>query len=235
VSGTPDKEDQTFKLRLGSYAALASSGCGAALGLARCTGAMSEAGPYEAASEALLIKPGGLVFGDSRRKDLGFPCASGRFEALELTEDGGHGVWPFHTSIGRNSLPLKEEAQEIAGLDGLNFGAQAFDSVAMDAREESTLAPLVLVCSGCRGVGYRRSETPSHREAFGLEGCQRNIDIRSGEAKRVGDARGGHGAQTLQAAADNFHPGVLLRPCFRIPGRHFDTGLKLCAREHGQE
>jgi hypothetical protein len=39
-------------------------------------------------------------------------------------------------------LPGEEEAHEIGGGDRLDFGAQAVERVAMDAREKAAIAPL---------------------------------------------------------------------------------------------
>src|SRR5437879_4839462 len=105
---------------------------------------MSESGPDVSTGKALLIEPCGLVFADPGGQNFSFPCACRCFEAFQLPQHGTDGVGPFHPSFRCYTLPFKQEPQEVAWFDRLDFSAQAFDCVSMDAREQSTLAPLVL-------------------------------------------------------------------------------------------
>src|SRR5690242_1018574 len=87
--------------------------------------AMRKPCPHETSSETLLIEPCRVVFIDARRQNLRLPRTGRGFEALELRENGGDGVRPFHSRARSRSLPLEEEAQQIAGSDRLDLGPQA--------------------------------------------------------------------------------------------------------------
>ena len=49
---------------------------------------------------------------------------------------------PVRRDDGVDVLPGEEEAHEVGGGDRLDLGAQAVQRVAMDAREQSAIAPL---------------------------------------------------------------------------------------------
>ena len=80
--------------------------------------------PGDAAGEALIVEPGGIVFGDARRQDLGLPGAGRRLETFELAEHRGERVRALHASLRRHPLPFEQEAQEVARRDRLDLGAQ---------------------------------------------------------------------------------------------------------------
>ena len=50
---------------------------------------------------------------------------------------------PLHLRVGRDALPVEQEAQEVARRHGLDLGAQPLDRVTVDAREQPALAPFV--------------------------------------------------------------------------------------------
>ena len=49
----------------------------------------------------------------------------------------------LHPRVGRDALPVEQEAQEVARRDRLDLRAQALDRVAVDAREQPALAPFL--------------------------------------------------------------------------------------------
>ena len=105
--------------------------------------AWTEARPRDPSGEALIVEPARLVFRDARRQDLGLPGAGRRLEAFELRHDHLDGIGPLHARVGRDPLPAKQEAQEIARGDRLDLGAQTLDRVVVDAGEQPALAPFV--------------------------------------------------------------------------------------------
>src|SRR3984893_17217618 len=100
--------------------------------------------PCDTSGETLIVKPGRLVINNACRQDLALPRPGRRLEPFELADDGIARARPRQPRTGVNSLPAKEEAQEVARGDRLDFGAQALDRVAVNPGEQPTLAPFVL-------------------------------------------------------------------------------------------
>jgi hypothetical protein len=69
-------------------------------------------------------------------------------------------------------LPIEQETQEIARLNRFDFGTQALDGVTMYSRQQAALAPLLADLV----------KSTAHRESFGLERRQRDLDGRICEA-----------------------------------------------------
>src|SRR5262249_7518550 len=118
-------------------------GCRTSLILSRTVGTVGEPGPYVSASQALLVEPRGLVLADSGGKDLGFPRARRCLEAFELSEYRPYSVRALHTPLRRDTLPFKEETQEVAGLNRLNLGSQTLHGIAVNTCKETALAPFL--------------------------------------------------------------------------------------------
>jgi hypothetical protein len=70
-------------------------------------------------------------------------------------------VRSLHARIWCNALPTEQEAQKVARRDRLDLGAQPTYRVAVDAREQPALAPLL------RPDVWGKAAT--QREALGLE------------------------------------------------------------------
>ena len=169
----------------------------------------------------MLIEPRGLVLADASGKQLGFPGAGGGFEAFKLSEDGADRIRALHASCGGDALPLEQEAQEVAHLDGLDFGAQTFDCVAVNAREEAPLTPLA-------GAASRLgSELAAHREAFSLQHRQRSFDLARRQANGIRHDLRGNRSETLQPAANDFNERLLTGPLARMCRGHLNRGLDL--------
>ena len=78
---------------------------------------------------------------DARGQDVLFPCARRGLKTFQLIEHGGQRVAAFAARVRRQMLPLEQEAHEVVPFDRLDLASQAFHRVAMDAREQMTLAP----------------------------------------------------------------------------------------------
>jgi hypothetical protein len=141
-------------------------GRGATLAVAA---ARAQARPHDAAGEALIIQPGGIVFTDPRREQLGLPGSSRTFIPLELTQNGGDSVGALHARGRAHVLPIEQEAQEVTGLHRLDFRAQALDRITVNARQQAPVAPLHTRCAGRE----RSIELAAHRSAFLFQRQQR--------------------------------------------------------------
>ena len=133
------------------------------------------------ASKAKVIEPRRLIAGEPQRQDLGFPSDGRCFEAFKLRDDIIERPCAFHAGIRCRALPTKQEAQEVAGGDRLDLGAQPLHGVLMNARQQAPLAPFLAL--------RRRSEPPAHGEAFDFERCERTCELRrrdtEGGGKRI--------------------------------------------------
>jgi len=85
-----------------------------------------------------------------------------------LLDNRGQRLWPFRPGIGGEPVPIEQKAQEITRRHRLDLGAQGFNGVAMDAREQAPLAPF-----GLFGV---RGKLPAQDKAFGFQRHQRRVD-----------------------------------------------------------
>src|SRR5260221_12927661 len=122
------------------------------------------------AGETLIVEPGRLVAGETRRQDLAFPGAGGGLVTFELLDHRGDGVRSFAACAGAAALPVEEEAQEVARGDRLDLGAQALDGVAVDAGKQAALAPFIVL--------LRRREPPAQRETLDFERGEPSLDLR---------------------------------------------------------
>src|SRR5690242_5625730 len=106
---------------------------------------MGEARPDKSSRQTLLVEPRRLVLADSRGQDLGFPSARRCLKSFELPQHRSNSVGSLHATLRSHALPFKQEAQEVAGGDGLDFSSQPFDRVTMNTGQEAALAPLLEV------------------------------------------------------------------------------------------
>ena len=144
---------------------------------------------------------------------------AGRFVALELSQHGRHGIRALHARIGQHALPLEQKTQEIPGRHGLDLGPQALDGVAMNAREQAPLAPLLLDAES--GVNQPRIANPSPCSAARA----REMDRSGRQSDRVRDGARAHRTRALEPAAhdldERFIRGGYLRLEQSPPlGRH---------------
>src|SRR6516225_1893177 len=100
-------------------------------------------------------------------------------------------------------LPGKQEAQEIACCDWLNFRAQSPNGGVMNARQQPAIAPLLIVDAGIKPSSQDR--------AFALQRGQRSSDGRLLECERRFQCDVGHPLETLPSTAQNFDPCMIWR------------------------
>ncbi|RYY81217.1 MAG: hypothetical protein EOO24_42560, partial [Comamonadaceae bacterium] len=98
-------------------------------------------------------------------------------------------------------LPLEEKTCEVARLDRLDLAPQPAQRVAVDARQQVALAPLI----GRRG----RAEAALHQRAFALQRQQRNLGLGGRHAQGRGQVRDGGRAEAAHAGAQQVAQGVL--------------------------
>lgn len=140
------------------------AGCGAGAG--RPGGVGGDAAPADRAREAEVVEPGGGVDGDACGEQGALPLDGGGFETFELREGVEEPVFAGELGVGREVLPAEEPAHVGGGGDGLDAFAEGGEGEAVDALEESAVAPLDVVIGG-DGGGF---EVASHNEALHLGG-----------------------------------------------------------------
>ena len=92
----------------------------------------------------------GIILGDSVRENLRFPSGGGDFIPLQLPDNLKSAIGAVQLSAARDMLPGLQEAFEIERRHGLDFAPQAANGGAMDARQDTAVAPfqLALLCFG---------------------------------------------------------------------------------------
>src|SRR5947209_3376679 len=101
-------------------------------------------------------------------------------------------------------LPGEEEAHEIGGSDRLDFSAQAIERVAVDAREESAIAPF--------GSKRASRERTAEDGAFGFEFQEGGVGVLFFDAHRFGQLRCCCWAEERHSSADDFYDRVFALP-----------------------
>ncbi len=142
------------------------------------------------------VEPGGLIVGDARRQNFGFPGARRRLETLERIEREGKRVRAFETRVLGDVLPSEKEAQEVARRDGFDLGAQAPDRIMMDAGEQAPVAPLLVVDAGLEAAAQDRP--------LGFESEQGGADRGRLQPERGGERGPGRRPEAFEASAQDF-------------------------------
>ena len=101
--------------------------------------------PGRPPGQALGVEPRGLVALEPRRQDLGLPRLRRRLEAFERAQDRGERVGPLEARLLRHMLPGEQEAEEVPRGDRIDLRPQPPHRVMMDARQQATVAPLLVV------------------------------------------------------------------------------------------
>src|SRR5262245_25303129 len=141
----------------------------------------SEPCPRQSPREASVIEQALLVVGETCWEDRTLPGDNRPFEARKLLDDGVERLRTLALCIGRNSVPIEQEAQIIARRDGFDLGAEPFHRIAVYARKQPPLAPFPLASS--------RSEGSGKCKAFDFECGERSGNPIRRKAKRPGELR----------------------------------------------
>ena len=153
----------------------------------------------------MVVEPRRFVLREARGKDLCFPSAGRRLEALQLPDQLAECFGPLHPRVHRDPLPIKKETQKVARGDRLDLRAQSLHRIPVDPGEQPALAPFIDRCA--------RGEAPAHGEAFCLERRKRSTDILRLKPERIGQGSRRDGSLALEPAPNEFDEGRL--------GRHF--------------
>ena len=163
---------------------------------------VAEPSPGEEAGEAGPVQERRLVIVEAGLEQVHFPGCRRRLVALELLQNQGQAHLAVQPAGGGEVLPAEEEAHELGGGDRRDPAAEPAQGQAVDAGQESPLAPL-----GLPGAGPK---TSSEGMAFRLQCVEsrRCSGFRYPEASAEFTA--GQGAGGVEPAADQFGQGLLV-------------------------
>ena len=170
----------------------------------RCRG---QARPSDVAGQRQQIQQRRIVAIHSGRQDRPLPRRRRRLEAVEQRDDGAEAVDAGQTAALVHVLPREQKAHEVGGVHRLDFRAQAIERVAMDARQQRTVAPLD------RRVSLTASfERAAKNDPLGLQRQQPGVGILDRHAKVVSELRSRGRTAAGQAAAQQLDDRLLTRP-----------------------
>ena len=113
-------------------------------------------------------------------------------------------VLALQLGVGRQVLPVEQEAHEILPFDGFDFAPQPFDGVAVDARQQMPFAPFLRDDAG--------RETAAQDVAFAFEPGQRDGGGAFGQRQRRGEGGERLRAEAGQARAHDFDQRAVAGP-----------------------
>jgi hypothetical protein len=103
-----------------------------------------QSSPSNSARKAKPLQICGVVLRDARRQHLFFPRRRRELETLQLPNNLKYAFATMELRLGLHVLPAKQKADEVGGADWLDLTAQAAERQAVDAGQESALAPVNL-------------------------------------------------------------------------------------------
>ncbi|MNH19449.1 hypothetical protein D3C79_791870 [compost metagenome] len=159
---------------------------------------------------------------DPCRQQLCFPGAGRGWETLQLVKHLGHGLRPTQLFVGRKVLPVKQKAHEVLQAYRLDLPAQAFDCVAMDARQQVAFAPLQLDLTW--------AELAAQHVALCFQAGQCLFDGCLRLAQWCRDLRQGQRAVAAQAGAQQLAQCTVRVQGLVEAGEHVEVGLQTCIR-----
>ena len=83
-----------------------------------------------------------IVILHTLRQDLSFPGIGRNLEALQLTHNLKQTAFATELGAGRDMLPPRQPAHELRGSGGLDLLPQYDQREAMNARQQTAIAPL---------------------------------------------------------------------------------------------
>ena len=126
-----------------------------------------------------------------------------------------------------HALPAEQEPQQLRCRDGLDLGAQAVQGIAMDTREQTTVAPLAHLWAG-------REAAPQHQTAR-LERGQRALHVLGRPARRRRQLRDRDRTGDLHPATQQVFERSLARPRARVRLRHLQLRIDTHDAERGTD
>ncbi|MNN12387.1 hypothetical protein D3C81_1253760 [compost metagenome] len=91
--------------------------------------------PGELPAAAGIVEPVRAVVLDARRQQFCLPGPGGAREALQLAQYFGHRLRATQALVRRQVLPVEQKTHEVLQADRFDLPAQAFDRVAVYARQ----------------------------------------------------------------------------------------------------
>src|SRR6185295_2225816 len=164
-------------------------------------GVAPETTPRDRARQAEPFEVRRIVARDARRQDLRLPGTRRQLEPLELTDDGEQPVAAVELRALVDVLPTEEEAHQVGGRCRLDLAAEPSERQAMDARQETALAPLFARSAG--------REAAAEGRALALELCGPDRYGRRREPEPLGQRDLGGRTDRLEPAADERAERVL--------------------------
>ena len=146
----------------------------------------------------------------ARGNDFGLPGARRRFESLELREHRGQRIGALHPRIRQNALPFAQESQEIPGRDRLDFRAQPFHGVAMNAGQQPALAPFLALTASA--VKRPRMANPSASSAPSAR-----VDLRTRTAASDAAICAAVTGPSPRGGRARYRPSELIERCEQTP------------------
>ena len=132
-----------------------------------------------------------------RRQQIGFPRSRGRFKTFQLRNHCANGIGALDLCIRRHTLPAQQETQKIFHAHRLDFLPQTFQCVAMNARQQTPLAPFFL------RRRWRKAATQHH--PFALQRHERDIDLIRFCIQWLRQRGRRHRTERREAATQNFN------------------------------
>ncbi len=159
--------------------------------------------PREASGGAQGIQHARCVVADARRQHVRLPGRRRHGEAFELLEGAGRRFLTF-PRVGQ-SLPMHQEAHEVCNADRLYQAAQVLDGVAVDARQQTSLTPLL-------AAPRKIAKPPANDETLAFEREERRRHLPRLDAERSRQRFRGDRAETFQTAAHDLSERVAAIP-----------------------
>jgi hypothetical protein len=176
-----------------------------------------EASPGDLAGEGELVQPLALVAADARGQEARLPGRGRRLEPRELLDRRRHAARALELVGGVHVLPGGQEVQELGGGDGLDLLAQAVERVAVDAGQETPVAPGLPALHAHAQDGALRLQVHEQR-VVAEDGTQR---LHPSLEDDLGIARGLHRVPAAVIEDDPARAGELAQPLAPAGGLRF--------------
>src|SRR4029077_12325456 len=118
-------------------------------------------GPACFACQTECVEPGRIVVVEARRQYGAFPRGGWQLESVQPADDRSQAIDARETMERIHAVPRQQESLKVCRGDRFDFSAEPIQRIAMDARQQATIAPFELVDAGettaqNRAVGFER-------------------------------------------------------------------------------